>query len=178
VLLANRLMQESSELQKDKLFLSLASWIPTPSHTVERMLQMARVRPKDVVCDLRCGDARILITAVEQFEAKGAIGYELREDLYNASLEEIKRRNLLDKVTIYKEDFVNAALAQASVITLSLSYVANKLLSPKPGRELRCGTRIVSLHFEIDSWKTTGFMYGWNPPFSPIYLYVMPEAFR
>lgn len=140
---------------------------------------MARVGSEDVIYDLGCGDARILITAVEEFGAKKAIGYELREDLYQASLQEIKRRNLRDKVTLIKGNLYEADLSEASLVTLYLSYEANNLLRPKLEKELGCGTRVVSLTFKIDMWQISGLMYGrWCPPYFPIYLYIIPDAFK
>lgn len=35
-------------------------FVPTPQDVVERMLEMARVTKDDVVCDLGCGDGRIV----------------------------------------------------------------------------------------------------------------------
>lgn len=36
-------------------------YVPTSMETVKRMLEIANVRPKDVVYDLGCGDGRILL---------------------------------------------------------------------------------------------------------------------
>jgi len=158
--------------------LSLASWIATPPDIVKKMLQMAEVGPEDVACDLGCGDARILITAVEEFGAKKAIGYEIREDLYHASLHEIERRNVQDKVMVIEGNFLEADLSEASVVTLYLSHKATKPLRPKLEKELKCGTRVVSFLYKIDTWQISSLMYGWRPPSYPIYLYLIPEAFK
>lgn len=139
---------------------------------------MAQVGPDDVIYDLGCGDGRILITAVEKFGAKKAVGYELREDLYQRSLQEIKRRNLQDKVVLIKGNFLESDLSEASVVTLYLSSEANELVRPKLEKELRSGTRIVSLTFKIHTWQISGLMYGWGPPRFPIHLYIIPEAFK
>jgi predicted RNA methylase len=54
-----------------------APYLPTPPEIVRRMLKIARVGPGDVVYDLGCGDGRILIMAVKEFGADGAVGYEI-----------------------------------------------------------------------------------------------------
>jgi len=64
------------------------------------MLEVARVGPDDIVYDLGCGDGRILITAVEGFRAKEAVGYEIREDVYRRALEEVAKANLCDRIRI------------------------------------------------------------------------------
>jgi cyclopropane fatty-acyl-phospholipid synthase-like methyltransferase len=60
---------------------------PTSKGTVKRMLEIADVEPKDVVFDLGCGDGRILIMATKLFNARKAVGYDIRKDLYEATLQ-------------------------------------------------------------------------------------------
>ncbi len=43
-----------------------APFVATPMNVVARMLDMARVRPKDVVIDLGCGDGRIVAEAAKR----------------------------------------------------------------------------------------------------------------
>lgn len=142
------------------------------------MLQLARVGAGDVVCDLGCGDARILIAAVGDFGAKKAVGYEAREGLYEAAMRNIECHGLEGRIIVIKGDLFDANLSEPSVITLYLSNEANELLRPKLEKETKCGTRIVSHHFPITNWriaskKATGYYRG-----MAIYLYVIPEAFR
>lgn len=166
-------------------------WVPSPKNIVTKMLQIAQVGQEDVVCDLGSGDARVLITAAEEFKAKRAIGYELREHLYQASLQEIGKRNLGDKIELHKRSLYEADLTQASVVTLYLSNEANDLLRPKLEKELRYGTRVISLIFKINNWQTNSVtwggplpkfpmapIYGWAYLYYPIYLYIVPDAFK
>jgi tRNA G10 N-methylase Trm11 len=53
-----------------------APYVPTPQELVLAMLQLAEVRPSDVLYDLGCGDGRIVITAARQFGARG-VGVDL-----------------------------------------------------------------------------------------------------
>ena len=98
--------------------------LSSPPEVVKRMLEVAEARPGDVVCDLGCGDGRILIVAVEDFKAKEAVGYEIREDVYKNALEEVARMNLQDKIRIINGDFLEADLSRASVITVYLNSLA------------------------------------------------------
>ena len=140
--------------------------------TAKRMLEIAEVGPGDVVYDLGCGDARILILAVELFKAKKAVGYEVRKEVYKNALQEVKGRNLEERVTIINGDLFNTDLSEATVITLYLTYGANKKLKPKLEREAKPGTRIMSHDFEISGWKPTRNerLRG-----DTIYLYVVPD---
>lgn len=128
-------------------------FIPTSLETAKRMLEIARVGPQDVVYDLGCGDGRILALAAELFKAKKAVGYEIRRDMYITALQEMRSRNLTEKVTIVNGDLFDANISEATVITLYLSYGANRELKPKLEREASPGTRIVSHDFEIPGWK-------------------------
>src|SRR5581483_6654409 len=41
-------------------------WVPTPQALVDKMLDMAKVTPKDFVIDLGSGDGRTVITAAKR----------------------------------------------------------------------------------------------------------------
>ena len=51
-------------------------YVPTPHEIVDRMLDVARVRPGDVVYDLGCGDGRMVIAAAKKFGTRG-VGVDL-----------------------------------------------------------------------------------------------------
>ncbi len=82
---------------------SLAPFVPSRPEVVKKMLKVANVGSEDVVFDLGCGDGRILIMAVNDFGAKKAIGYEMRRDLYQQTLNEIIKQDLADKISVIKD---------------------------------------------------------------------------
>ena len=149
-------------------------FIPTSVETAERMLDVAKVGPGDVVCDLGCGDARILILATESFKADKAVGYEIRRQVYESGLKEVEARNLERKVTVINGDLFDADLSDATVITLYLNYGVNKSLKPKLEKETKPGTRIVSHDFKIPDWKPVRRLKHQG---DIIYLYVAPQSF-
>src|SRR5574342_580835 len=61
-------------------------WVPTPQALVDKMLDMAKVTPKDYVIDLGSGDGRTVITAAQR--GAKALGIE-----YNPDMVELSRRN-------------------------------------------------------------------------------------
>ncbi|MBM3609782.1 MAG: SAM-dependent methyltransferase, partial [Alphaproteobacteria bacterium] len=61
-------------------------WVPTAQTLVDRMMELAKVTPQDVVIDLGSGDGRTVITAA-RIGAK-ALGIE-----YNPDMVELSRRN-------------------------------------------------------------------------------------
>jgi len=156
--------------------LSGVPFLSSPPEVVERMLKLAGVGVGDVVCDLGCGDGRILIAAVQGFKAKEAIGYEIRDDAYNKALEEVARANLQERIRIFNSNFFEANLSGPSVITVYLDSVTNEKLKQKLEKETSPGTRIVSHNSHIPGWQPliedTSSDRGHT-----IYVYVVPAAF-
>ncbi len=152
--------------------------LSSPPKVVKRMLEVAETGPGDVVCDLGCGDGRVLIAAVEDFKAKEAVGYEVREDVYKNALEEVARTNLQDKIKVINGDFFEADLSRASVITVYLDSFRNEKLRLKLERETSPGTRIVSHDYSMPGWqplREDTFQEDDNS--HTIYLYVAPRSF-
>ena len=54
-------------------------WVPTPQALVDKMLDMAKVTPKDYVIDLGSGDGRTVITAAKR--GATAMGVEYNPDM-------------------------------------------------------------------------------------------------
>jgi predicted RNA methylase len=151
-----------------------APYVPTPSETVRRMLRVAEVCSEDVVYDLGCGDGRVLVMAVEEFGAKGAVGYEISRQIYRIALSEVLGHGLMDKIRVINGDLFEANLSMASVITLYLNTSANERLKPKLVREARIGARVISRNFAMVGWRTARKEYF---DISTLYLYRIPEAF-
>lgn len=154
---------------------SCAPYVPSKPEVVQKMLEIADVKPNDVVYDLGCGDGRILIKAVEDFNIKKAIGYELDKQRYKSTIKEIKRRNLQDRIEIINGNLFEADLSDATVVTLYLTSWGNDRLKPKLIKEARPGTRVVSHSFRISEWRvvkeeSVGY-------FRTVYLYVIPESY-
>ena len=154
--------------------MSCAPFVPSDPDVVRRMLELAKVGPGDVVYDLGCGDARILVMAVRKFKADKAIGYEIKDDVYKTATAEVERLRLQGRIRIVHGDFASSDLSEASVITLYLTTYGNEQLKPKIQREARRGTRIVSHDFKITGWKQVveERFQGHS-----IHLYRIPEAF-
>jgi len=154
---------------------SLARWDPTPLEIVRGMLELAKVGSQDVVCDLGCGDARILFMAVKEFDARKAVGYEIRQDLCEDSWKEIQRQNLQKRISVIKGNLLDADISEASVITLYLFTTANEILRPKLEKETKFGTRVISHDYPIRTWQIaeTEECCG-----GTLYLYIVPRAFQ
>lgn len=157
------------------MIVSLAPFVPSMFDVVKQMLEIAQVRNDDVVFDLGCGDGRILFSAVKDYGVKKAVGYEIREDLYNGVLQKIKKERLEGRVHVVNDDLRKADLSKASVITLYLTTSGNGTLKPKLVKEAKAGTRIVSHDFRIPGWEYTQQQ---NYIGHTIYLYTIPDSVK
>jgi protein-L-isoaspartate O-methyltransferase len=120
--------------------------------TVRRMLELAAVGPSDLVCDLGCGDGRVLLAAARDFGARG-LGFELRPELVELARKNIRDAGLEHRVDIHAGDLFDADFHRATVVILFLGNRTNLLLRSTLQRQLRPGARIVSHCFDLGDIK-------------------------
>ncbi|MBI1943973.1 MAG: class I SAM-dependent methyltransferase [Betaproteobacteria bacterium] len=125
-------------------------WVPTPQAVVDKMLDMARVRPRDFVMDLGSGDGRLVITAAKR--GARALGVEYNPDMVELSKRNAAREGVAGKAAFVKADLFETDFSRASVITMFLLPEINLWLRPKI-RGLKPGTRIVSNTFTMGDWE-------------------------
>ncbi|RLE54897.1 MAG: hypothetical protein DRJ40_09870 [Thermoprotei archaeon] len=139
------------------------------------MLQLAEVKPGEVVYDLGCGDGRVLIIAAREFGAR-AVGIEIRKDLYEQCIKKIKELGLEDRVKVIHGNFFEVDISEADVVFLYLLTSVNERLRPKLEKELKPGARVVSHDFEVLGWKPVkveDLYEEWRS--HRIYLYVIKK---
>ncbi len=125
-------------------------WVPTPQALVDKMLDMAKVTPKDYVIDLGSGDGRTVITAAKA--GSKALGIEYNPDMVELSKHNAAKEGVSDKASFVKADLFESDFSQAQVITMFLLSSINLKLRPKI-LDLKPGTRIVSNTFNMGDWK-------------------------
>lgn len=129
-------------------------YVPTPEDIVKQMVKLANVTKDDVIYELGCGDARILINSVKEGGAKKGVGIDLDPERVKESKENVKSAKLDDKIEIRQGDALKVDdLASASVVMIYMSDELGVLLGPMFQRTLKPGTRIVSHRFKLGDWK-------------------------
>ncbi len=123
-------------------------YVPTPHEVVDKMLEMADVRPGEVVYDLGCGDGRIPVAAAKRFGVR-AWGFDINPHRVKESLVNVEQNNVGHLVTIKQQDIFELDLSKADVITLYLLPRLNVKLIPQLDR-LKPGCRIVSHDFPME----------------------------
>src|SRR6266404_1615678 len=122
-------------------------YVPTPQEVVDKMLEMADVRPGEIVYDLGCGDGRIPVTAAKKYGVK-SWGFDINPVRVKESLENVEKNNVKGLVTIQLKDIFELDLSKADVITLYLLPQLNVKLIPQLDK-LKPGCRIVSHDFPM-----------------------------
>ncbi len=152
----------------------LSPYVASPVRVVDRMLEMAKIKPGETLYDLGCGDGRILIAAVQRYKAK-AVGVEISPKLVARASASIAKDHIEGQARVIQGDVLQVDLTGADVVTLYLATQLNEQLRPRLEKYLKPGARVVSHDYRVPGWKPTkvdrtdggGHM---------IYLYEMPPA--
>jgi len=144
-------------------------YVPTPSLVVEKMLDLAEIKPGEYLIDLGSGDVRIVIAAAK----RGAIGHGI--DIDPVRIDEANKNardaGVNDKVLFIEHDIFNADFSRADVVTMYLLNSVNRKLRPYLLEKLRPGTRVISHDFDMDDWAYDEFLYLDD---SSIYKWIVP----
>jgi tRNA G37 N-methylase Trm5 len=125
-------------------------FVPTPQVVVDKMLELADVKPNEVHYDLGCGNGIIVVSAAK----KGAksTGFDVDPQRIRESIENIKKNGVGDMAKVEQKDIFTLDLSGADVITLYLLPSLNVKLIPQL-EKLKPGARIVSHDFDMKGVK-------------------------
>lgn len=126
-----------------------APWWKTSKEKSRVICRLANVSSKDIMYELGSGNGTTLIVAAKEFGAK-CVGIEIDPLRVFVSKIKIWHEKLTDKITIKRKNFFDEDLSKATVIYVYLVPKALNRLLPKLRKELKKGTRLVSLNYEID----------------------------
>jgi hypothetical protein len=148
-------------------------WVPTPQALVDKMLDMAKVTPKDFLIDLGSGDGRTVITAAKR--GLRAMGIEYNPDMVELSKENAAKEGVTDRAQFMKADLFQSDFSKATVITMFLLPDINLRLRPKI-LDLKPGTRIVSNTFTMGDWEAdeTGSPENCDGSWCTALLWIVP----
>lgn len=124
----------------------------TSGELMDFKLKVARVKPSDLVVDLGCGDAEVLIKAYQQYGSKG-VGLELRPEALELSNCKVKSAGVNEHIQILDQDFMSFDYMIGDVYILYLNRSVLGQLSLKLENELKSGSRIVTHDFDLPAWK-------------------------
>jgi SAM-dependent methyltransferase len=125
-------------------------WVPTPPALVEKMLDLARLTPKDRLVDLGSGDGVLVIAAARRGARARGIEYDrglVEFSKRKAAEAGVSRLTRFVRGDIFKTDF-----SDATVVTTFLLPSMNLRLRPT-FLAMKPGTRIVANTFAIADWQ-------------------------
>ncbi len=126
-------------------------YVPTPWVIVDAMLELADIRPGDVVYDLGSGDGRLVITAAKRYGARG-VGVEYQKELVDLATRSAAAEGVAERVKFVHGDLFEADIRDASVVMLYLLPSFTTRVATKLRAELRPGARIVSHDYPLSPW--------------------------
>ncbi len=151
--------------------LAQAPWVPTREELLPYVMMLAKPTKSDVFYDLGCGDGRVVIEAA--LHGARGVCVEINPDLIKRAREAAEKLRVTDRILFINDDFFNISLRDATIVYMYLLTSVNRALKPKLERELRLGTRVVTLDFEIPGWRPvhiTRVSLGYRE--ATLYLYV------
>src|SRR5206468_3013802 len=91
----------------------LSPYVASPVRVVDRMLEIANIKPGETLYDLGCGDGRILIAAAEKYKAK-AIGVEISPKLVATANSRIEKAGLEGQARVIQGDLRDVAVLHSA----------------------------------------------------------------
>jgi SAM-dependent methyltransferase len=146
-------------------------WVPSPEELVQKMLDMAKVTPKDFVMDLGSGDGRTVIAAAKR--GARAVGIEYNPDMVQLSRRNAEKAGVSDRAKFDNADLFKTDLSRATVITMFLLTDINLRLRPTI-LGLKPGTRVVSNTFRMGDWEPDETAELGCNSYCTAYLWIVP----
>lgn len=133
---------------------SLSKYEKTPIEVIDKMLELSRVKPGDVVYDLGSGDGRIVIRAAKNYGIQ-CVGVDSNPQRIAESKINAKKAGVEKLVRFIQQDAMSTDFSSATVVTcflnLSVSHKVGLLLQ----KQLHAGARVVSHCSYIQKWTPT-----------------------
>jgi len=143
-----------------------APYVSSDRKKIELMLELAGIRPDELVVDLGSGDGSLVREAASR--GARAVGIEVNPFLVYYSRWRIKRSGLAEKAQIIHGDLRRYPLQEADALFVYLLPKTLLKLKEKFIKELKPGARIISNGFPIP---------GWHPQLSKngVFRYSVPK---
>ena len=125
-------------------------WVPTPQELVEKMLDLAKITPRDFLMDLGSGDGRTVITAAKR--GARAQGVEYNPDMVELSRRNAEAAGASKMATFVQADLFETDFSKADIVTMFLLPSINMKLRPTI-LKMKPGTRIVANTFTMEDWE-------------------------
>jgi uncharacterized protein (TIGR03000 family) len=131
-------------------------WVPTPDDIVDEMCKLGKITKDDVIYDLGCGDAVMLIRPFQKFGAKRGVGIDIDPKMVKIAKGKVKEAKLEEKIDIRQGDILNVKdMAEATLVLLYIGDDLGERVGPVLQKTMKKGARIVSHRFILGDWTPT-----------------------
>ncbi|AFH42302.1 class I SAM-dependent methyltransferase [Fervidicoccus fontis] len=128
-----------------------APWIPSSIKPIIFSFEIAKLNKDSKICDIGCGDGRVAIIASKYFGCSSTC-IEKREDLCALALSNAIYNSVNDKFSVICEDARKIDYSEFDFIYIYMFPSFLREISLKLDKELKEGTKIVTLDFSIEGW--------------------------
>lgn len=137
--------------------LSGAPFVPIGRNRVRPLLAMAEPGADDIVYDLGCGDARVVISAIRDFHVRRAVGIEIASlPLWLAYLR-VRLAGLTGRAELRRGNMFTTDITDATVVYTYLLTGTVDRLAARIASQVRPGTRVICAAFPIDTVRHPEF---------------------
>eukprot|EP00428_Durinskia_dybowskii_P070279 CAMPEP_0170412514 /NCGR_PEP_ID=MMETSP0117_2-20130122/31015_1 /TAXON_ID=400756 /ORGANISM="Durinskia baltica, Strain CSIRO CS-38" /LENGTH=146 /DNA_ID=CAMNT_0010670221 /DNA_START=122 /DNA_END=558 /DNA_ORIENTATION=+ len=137
-------------VQSTKVGKKLAPFNPANDEVVDAALELLHVRDNDIIYDLGCGDARLLVKACTLNQTVRAVGIEYDLDICERARALVQSNNLSsEQIQIFHDNVLNIDFSAATCIFVYLVPEGMAMLKESFLQALARGVRIVSYVFSI-----------------------------
>ena len=141
-------------------------FVPSKKSSTRKLIKAAKLKHGDIIYDLGCGDARLLVEASKHKNIQ-ATGFEISPLAYIIA----KLNTFYNKaVSVKLSNFFNHSIKDANVIFLYLLPETLPKVKEKIFNECQKGTRVISNTFQIPELKPRETIVK-EPGIPAIYVY-------
>ena len=127
-------------------------FVGTRSEIADRMINLAALKPGEMVVDLGAGDGRLVIGSAKARAGVTGFGVDLDPKLVREATARAWVEGVSDRVKFLNQNVFDADLSKVNVIYMWLFPELQRLLRNKIMAEARPGTRIVTQMFDMGPW--------------------------
>ena len=143
-----------------------APYVRSKRNRIETMMELAKIKPGEVIVDLGSGDGILVKEAAKK--GAEAIGVEINPLLAWYSRRKLSWNSLSKNCRIFRCDLHDYSLKNADVVFLYLYPPTIEKLKGKLARELKADARVISNAFPFSDWdpaieKNGVFLYKMSP---------------
>ena len=150
------------------------AFLPTPQDAIDVLLDELQISESDVFYDLGCGDGQILLTATLKSGMRG-VGIDIDPVRVRAARIKAEQAGISDRLEFREQDLFESRFEEASIVFVYLLPHLNLKLRPALFQQLKPGTQIVSIDFDMGDWQPEKMIRLEIEEETTLYFWTIPD---